>query len=286
DPLEGIRVTALWRGLGGGRPLPHAPLELVGGPSAGGVAVDWNATVSWEVRQCCTQGSLGFKLRLLLAVYVQSLALGGDLLMADVGNTCNEARFFLCFIADVTSARERARHIGAVLGPGTRALIAQMRATTQHDQASSGGGGGGGDGDLPDPAEIVHSARYLLTPRRASLSYREATLGTSKSGRGPGFAYVMGGTGTDSGGSIGRTPPRGLEVDGADDGGATPWLWVPRGGAPACRLVSQVALEAARFGTHGVCLGDVAAFWKSFVQELRFLWEEGASVPRMVRTPP
>lgn len=51
DPLEGIRVTALWRGLGGERPLPHAPLELVGGPSAGGVAVDWNATVSWEVWQ-------------------------------------------------------------------------------------------------------------------------------------------------------------------------------------------------------------------------------------------
>lgn len=49
DPLEGIRMTALWRGLGGERPLPHAPLELVGGGSAGGVAVDWNATVSWEV---------------------------------------------------------------------------------------------------------------------------------------------------------------------------------------------------------------------------------------------
>lgn len=27
-----------------------------------------------------------------------------------------------------------------------------------------------------------------------------------------------------------------------------PWLWVPRGGSPACRLVSQVAREAARFG--------------------------------------
>ena len=70
-------------------------------------------------------------------------------------------------------------------------------------------------------------------------------------GRSPGFdtrAYAIGGT--DSGGSIGRTPPRGeCGVDGAvADGGATPWLWVPRGGAPACRLVSQVALEAARFG--------------------------------------
>lgn len=36
-------------------------------------------------------------------------------------------------------------------------------------------------------------------------------------------------------------------------------------------------------GAEGVCLGDVAAFWKSFVQELRFLWEESASVPQMVR---
>lgn len=29
---------------------------------------------------------------------------------------------------------------------------------------------------------------------------------------------------------------------------AVPWLWVPKGGSPACRLVSQVAREAARFG--------------------------------------
>lgn len=33
---------------------------------------------------------------------------------------------------------------------------------------------------------------------------------------------------------------------GDEDGGS--WLCVPRGGAPACRLVSQVALEAAKFG--------------------------------------
>lgn len=52
--------------------------------------------------------------------------------------------------ADVTSAREKARHIGAVLGPGTRALIAQMRATTQHVQAA---GGGGEDRDLPGAGE-------------------------------------------------------------------------------------------------------------------------------------
>lgn len=31
-----------------------------------------------------------------------------------------------------------------------------------------------------------------------------------------------------------------------------------------------------------MCLGDVAVFWKCFVQELRFLWEEGGSVPKMV----
>ena len=35
-------------------------------------------------------------------------------------------------------------------------------------------------------------------------------------------------------------------------------------------------------GAQGICLGDMADFWKSFVQELRFLWEEGASVPSMV----
>lgn len=35
-------------------------------------------------------------------------------------------------------------------------------------------------------------------------------------------------------------------------------------------------------GGEGVSLGDVATFWKSCVQELRFLWEEGGSVPRMV----
>lgn len=34
-------------------------------------------------------------------------------------------------------------------------------------------------------------------------------------------------------------------------------------------------------------LEDVAAFWKAFVQELRFLWEEGnALVPRMVGVVP
>jgi len=40
-------------------------------------------------------------------------------------------------------------------------------------------------------------------------------------------------------------------VDEGRDGGDVDegsWLCVPRGGAPACRLVSQVALEAARFG--------------------------------------
>ena len=55
DPLEGIRMTALWQGIGGEHPLPHAPLELIGdlsgGLSAAGIAADWKATVSWEVRQ-------------------------------------------------------------------------------------------------------------------------------------------------------------------------------------------------------------------------------------------
>ena len=80
---------------------------------------------------------------------------------------------FLCQ-ADVSSARERARHIGAVLGPGTRALIAQMRATTQHDQANSGGGGGG-DGDPPGAGEsAIRAPRDRTTAwscRREGVQY-------------------------------------------------------------------------------------------------------------------
>ena len=47
-------MSAVWRGLGGDHPLPHAPLELplelspLGGVGRG--AVQWNASVSWEVR--------------------------------------------------------------------------------------------------------------------------------------------------------------------------------------------------------------------------------------------
>ncbi|CAN0191434.1 unnamed protein product, partial [Ectocarpus sp. 13 AM-2016] len=29
DPLDGVRLSAVWRGIGGDRPLPHAPLELL-----------------------------------------------------------------------------------------------------------------------------------------------------------------------------------------------------------------------------------------------------------------
>ena len=61
--------------------------------------------------------------------------------------------FVFCFCqADVSSAREGAMHIGAVLGPGTRALIAQMRATTQHNASA------GGDGYLQGAGEAVATA--------------------------------------------------------------------------------------------------------------------------------
>lgn len=54
--------------------------------------------------------------------------------------------------AELSSARERARHIGAVLGPGTRELVARMATAPRAE--GSGGGGGGGDGDDDDGAGV------------------------------------------------------------------------------------------------------------------------------------
>ncbi|CAN0148966.1 unnamed protein product, partial [Hapterophycus canaliculatus] len=58
DPLDGVRVTAVWRGLGADRPLPHAPLQLLGGrfflpparPGQREPSSRWSSAVSWEVR--------------------------------------------------------------------------------------------------------------------------------------------------------------------------------------------------------------------------------------------
>lgn len=47
DPLEAIRITAVWEGLGSDRPLPHANLELLGDPLEGN-SFDWNAMVTWN----------------------------------------------------------------------------------------------------------------------------------------------------------------------------------------------------------------------------------------------
>ncbi|CAM9143931.1 unnamed protein product, partial [Ectocarpus fasciculatus] len=271
DPLDGVRLSAVWRGLGGDGPLPHAPLELLcdhfSSLGGGNSLSQWEASVSWETTSL-SPGSLGLKLRLLLAVYVHCLALGGDLLMADICSADAEA--------ELSSARERARHIGAVLGPSTRELIARMTTAPPTGDGESGDGTDGDD--RADPADIVHSARYLLTPRRSRPS-RSA----EEHGGGGGSVVAAEGGGVGDGDGHGADKA-GAESAGGGGGGeerGSPWLWVPRGGAPACRLVSQLALEAARFGAEGVCLGDVAAFWKSFVQELRFLWEESASVPQM-----
>ncbi|CAN0243382.1 unnamed protein product, partial [Ectocarpus sp. 4 AP-2014] len=52
DPLDGVRLSAVWRGLGGDRPLPHSPLELfcddLSPPGGGSSLSQWEASVSWE----------------------------------------------------------------------------------------------------------------------------------------------------------------------------------------------------------------------------------------------
>ena len=59
-----------------------------------------------------------------------------------------------------------------------------------------------------------------------------------------------------------------------------PLLLVPSPQCPhTCGMVRCVFIA----GANRVCLGDLAAFWKAFVQEVRFVWEEGSSIPRMVR---
>lgn len=128
-----------------------------------------------------------------------------------------------------------------------------------------------------DPAEIARSARSLLSPRRMlplSYSSGDNTTNSNSSGNNSNsdlnrMDKNMNGDGSMAPGNIvhpgdradretttvrPRTQSaevageRSSSVPGANDSGPVPWLWVPRGGAPACRLVSQVALEAARYG--------------------------------------
>lgn len=94
-------------------------------------------------------------------------------------------------------------------------------ATMSVDPASPSDGDGGGDNDGP-PHGPTHgatdSSSQGVRPLHSS-NERGTALSPSSSVAGLGGSH-----------------------------GGVPWAWVPRGGAPACRLVSQVALEAARFG--------------------------------------
>ena len=57
--------------------------------------------------------------------------------------------------AELSSARERARHIGAVLGPGTRELVARMSTTPQTEGANRDGGDDEDRAGAPTPAKTV-----------------------------------------------------------------------------------------------------------------------------------
>lgn len=139
----------------------------------------------------------------------------------------------------------------------------------------------------PTAQDVVGTARKLLTSHRLPLTYNRGSGLAQNSDAHRDGAKKEGGTGNDlaaewspSSGAV--TPAtsaaapsttgsleanEGRERDEKSDVGShkgqkqsskgvdvppltstVPWLWVPRGGAPACRLVSQVALEAARFG--------------------------------------
>ncbi|CAN0191370.1 unnamed protein product [Ectocarpus sp. 13 AM-2016] len=65
--------------------------------------------------------------------------------------------------AELSSARERARHIGAVLGPSTRELIARMTTAPPRGDSESGDGT---DGD--DRAGAAAASQSRIAPHRVA----------------------------------------------------------------------------------------------------------------------
>ncbi|CAM9893992.1 unnamed protein product, partial [Ectocarpus sp. 13 AM-2016] len=101
------------------------------------------------------------------------------------------------------------------------------------------------------------SKRQLQPEGGATMEMSWAELSTSGSGRASSDETMVGGR----------------------EGRRSLWAWAERGGAPIGRLLSLLALRVASCDD----LGSMSLLWMSFVRDVRLLWEDGATIARMVR---